>query len=260
MNAWDFPTPEDQIANSRTRWGLWAERYERFLAMGPKRSLLALYNAERTSKGRLEARSVPSSWDRIAGQFDWAGRAAEYDAHLLHQKQTSRERLVSVDLSHRIQAQNDRRRLLEAGYVLMVEAIGKATEGDKTVSPEETARLLSAVARFVDVSRREFGPVLDGVSDMLEVLGEAPGDTDRKERIAAEIAAVRQVAWRSGDLGLVLTSAQAERQLYGLDAPEEINASLSVKMTADDLAKARRDAQERKEQILENRNSDDRPD
>ncbi|NJL53930.1 hypothetical protein HC928_01405 [bacterium] len=55
LNPWD-QQPEEPDR--------WFSVFEQFRLAGPKRSLLAIYNAERAAKNQLPAVNVPGSWGR----------------------------------------------------------------------------------------------------------------------------------------------------------------------------------------------------
>lgn len=59
---------------------LWFDRFERFRLAGPARSLLGIYNAERTKDGDSAARDIPGAWKDAAEAWQWRVRAAAWDA------------------------------------------------------------------------------------------------------------------------------------------------------------------------------------
>ena len=61
---------------------LWYGRFHAYLLAGSRRSLLAIYNAERERAGKGGAKSVPSSWDAAASRWRWGARAASWDAEI----------------------------------------------------------------------------------------------------------------------------------------------------------------------------------
>ncbi|HEX3642578.1 MAG TPA: hypothetical protein VHV10_14905 [Ktedonobacteraceae bacterium] len=61
----------------------WYARFSEYLALGPLRTKLAVYNAERARKGPKEpdnSKSLPTSWRDAAKRFDWIKRAESFDA------------------------------------------------------------------------------------------------------------------------------------------------------------------------------------
>ena len=58
----------------------WYTRFEAYLAAGPGRTVLGVYNAERAAAGKPPARSLPGAWQQILCKFHWKFRAACYDA------------------------------------------------------------------------------------------------------------------------------------------------------------------------------------
>lgn len=79
---------EQQPGESR----LWYTRFRAWLA-DPRRSLLGVYRAEWEAQVRkkagngakerdFRATSIPGSWQKAVGRWQWRARAAAYDAHL----------------------------------------------------------------------------------------------------------------------------------------------------------------------------------
>lgn len=60
---------------------MWYRRFERYLRMGPTRSLLGCVNEEKAEKGRGKSIKVSGSWNRAFVTWDWESRAAEYDGY-----------------------------------------------------------------------------------------------------------------------------------------------------------------------------------
>jgi len=58
---------------------LWFGRFQQFLTMGPKRSLLGAYNAERAEQGGSKRDSTPKSWDNACRDWQWRKRAEAWD-------------------------------------------------------------------------------------------------------------------------------------------------------------------------------------
>jgi hypothetical protein len=152
---WRWPTAADkqqaQREGKRLSWSLWAERYEAFRLAGPGRSLLALYNAERERAGKPPAKRVPSSWTTTARDWDWRGRAAQWDAHLLAQRRKEAE---AQQEKNRLEARRVRRMLLQSGYALLLEAMANTRQG---IDDQKIARLMTAIHRHNEESRREYG-------------------------------------------------------------------------------------------------------
>ena len=72
MNAWD------QLPNEPN---MWYRRFERYLRMGPTRTIIGCYNEERAEKGEEGRGRFPGSWARASDAWDWEARAAEYDGY-----------------------------------------------------------------------------------------------------------------------------------------------------------------------------------
>jgi hypothetical protein len=54
----------------------WYQRFSQYLAMGARRSIRGVYNAE---KGNEHSKAVPASWSRATKRFEWQRRAKAYD-------------------------------------------------------------------------------------------------------------------------------------------------------------------------------------
>lgn len=62
---------------------LWHERFQRYLYLGPARSLIAVYRAEAKSEKsaaeRARARNVPGAWFAAVKRWNWHARANAFD-------------------------------------------------------------------------------------------------------------------------------------------------------------------------------------
>jgi len=61
---------------------LWYSRFVEFLRLGPRRSVLELYNQyiqDRDGEGATRRTSTPSSWGRAAVEWNWRERAEAWD-------------------------------------------------------------------------------------------------------------------------------------------------------------------------------------
>jgi hypothetical protein len=58
---------------------LWFGRFERYRLSGPKRSLLATLNAERTENGLARKTRLPGAWNRAFEHWRWRQRAEAWD-------------------------------------------------------------------------------------------------------------------------------------------------------------------------------------
>ena len=95
------PLPPDNHLNDDARpvWeqktderALYFARFQHFLHLGPKRSMLGAYNADRKARGEKAGKSVPSSWDKVASEWAWAERAAAFDEEQLRLEREAFER------------------------------------------------------------------------------------------------------------------------------------------------------------------------
>lgn len=61
--------------------GIWFDRFERYRLIGPSRSFLAVYNAERLDSNQEPAKSIPGAWVDATRRWDWRNRASTWDAY-----------------------------------------------------------------------------------------------------------------------------------------------------------------------------------
>ena len=222
---WAWPADADKAQakadGQRIRWSLWADRYERFRLAGPGRSLLALYNAERIAKGQAPAKSVPGAWDAVAKAGDWRKRAAAWDLDQLLERRREKE-AAERDLLHK--AQQQRRRLMEAGYTLILEAMVRIKDD---ATDTQAVKVMAAIAKYLEHSRREYGETSEGLTTALElVAAPAPGEA-HQARVVRELGVIKQAALGQGDLKLAMDAIRAERDVLGLDAPRQSRSEVS---------------------------------
>lgn len=74
---WERQRDEDGNLESN----FWFDRFDRlYRPQGPERSLLRAYNAWRVEVGKSASKkSVANSWDKVAKQWHWKGRAEAWD-------------------------------------------------------------------------------------------------------------------------------------------------------------------------------------
>jgi hypothetical protein len=60
----------------------WHIRFMRYVRMGPRRSLLGAFNAEREERGKKKRINVSGAFYNHVIQFDWKRRAAAYDKYI----------------------------------------------------------------------------------------------------------------------------------------------------------------------------------
>jgi hypothetical protein len=70
----------------------WHLRFMRFCRMGFGRSLLGLYNQERSERGLKPKLQVSGSFEKRVVEFDWRSRAAAWDMHRERQDRTAWEK------------------------------------------------------------------------------------------------------------------------------------------------------------------------
>lgn len=99
MNIWERQDNEPT---------LWFGRFQRFLAMGPERSVLGLYNQWRQEKAHESkpASSPPSAWTNAAKKWNWRQRASAYDLTQLKQEFADLEARVLERRKRRLELQD----------------------------------------------------------------------------------------------------------------------------------------------------------
>ncbi len=223
--GWTWPSESDKTqaaANGkRIRWPLWVERYERFRLAGPGRSLLALYNAERAAQNKPPAKRVPGAWDAIAKAGDWRTRAAAWDLDQLLARRREKE-AEEYDLL--LRARQNRRRLLEAGYTFIVNAMSNIKEG---VNDTQAVKVVAAISKFLEHSRLEYGETSEPLTTALQLFAAGPPDEPDRDRVVRELGAIKRAALAEGDLKLVMETLRAERDVLGLDAPKAMRSEHS---------------------------------
>lgn len=119
--------------------GIWFARLERYRLIGPSRSLLAVYNAERLDENQGPAKSIPGAWVEACREWDWKNRASTWDAY---EQQRRRE-------------QYDKEREEDHGArVLLLKALrSKLVERLKVLSPNEIRPEL--LVRAIQITSQE---------------------------------------------------------------------------------------------------------
>jgi len=74
-NPWDRQRNEDGEMEPMR----WYERFERYRLLGPGRSMLGTYNAERIERGRKATTSTPIVWVKAADAWHWQERSEAWD-------------------------------------------------------------------------------------------------------------------------------------------------------------------------------------
>ncbi len=178
---------------------LWYDRFSRYLAAGPSRSVRGVYNAE---KGNERSKAVPASWTEAAHRFEWQRRAQAYDEmqrkvvftkgyasdetritklNALAEKMYARldERLAKMRVTDKFLAQYlavlDMLAKHTGGYVQKHEVTGKDGKAIEIHSEEETT--MRVVFYLPEIAPVEITPV-DG--DHLTLAG--PGDGGELEQ------------------------------------------------------------------------------
>lgn len=137
--------PWDRQIDEPSRW---YDRFERGRLMGPGRSLLAIYRAERTEKGRLGPKPptrAPSCWARAAERWDWHGRWRAWD-----DAEVERRRQEHAAEQQRIEAEErERAAAARRGRISGADAV--------VVAAAQSARRLAEKSSAAHVVEREGG-------------------------------------------------------------------------------------------------------
>ncbi|TMC20793.1 MAG: hypothetical protein E6J34_11480 [Chloroflexi bacterium] len=157
-------SPQDgQRSADKSSWerqknepALWYMCFKRYLEMGTKRSLRAVYVAEPVAQKATKKQaatqkslsdvSVPGSWTRAAKVWNWTTRAREYDLTQM-EKDATKIRAIAEKTPHASRAY----RLITldtCGQVLrnILEQIG-------SIPPDKMSLYLSVIARYQSVMR-----------------------------------------------------------------------------------------------------------
>ncbi len=108
---------------------LWFDRFNRFRLLGPRRSLLAVYNAEQADKSGTKRRKTPGAWDAAAKEWRWRERAEGWDAYC----QRREERNWEARRKHLRRKQWDMSQsLLDKADQMLKFPLAKTTREDKS--------------------------------------------------------------------------------------------------------------------------------
>ena len=187
--------------------GLWWARFELFLGLGPRRSVLAVY---RPACGQPQAATLPGAWRVAAERWDWRRRAALWDeqqatvarAEAAEQGREQRAELrsLAVDLANKLKQIIPKiplkgARLKDAADVLKALAVihpvvwpQDDADVEATLSEEEARAIVAdslqrgqraEVLRFVPKGASDAGDGPGGLSRGGEPLASAgaPGDS-----------------------------------------------------------------------------------
>jgi hypothetical protein len=99
MDTADDRRPWEQEAEEP---GNWFDRLERFRLAGPRRSLLAIYNAERAQRNEEPARDIPGAWKEAASLWRWRDRAKAWDLAEQQRRRDEHEKDREEDRASRI--------------------------------------------------------------------------------------------------------------------------------------------------------------
>lgn len=150
-NVWERQTGSD----GKREPALWFSRFERYLSLGPKRSVLAVYNEWREKARKGATKSVPGSWQKNSKKWRWQERAEAFDAHVAEQARAER---AERERRLREEAQQIRRNLLGVGNNLLAKTMLLYMGKDGATPDAQTVqRLMNAIVKFNEDSRAEYG-------------------------------------------------------------------------------------------------------
>ncbi len=178
----------ERLPNEPSRW---YDRLVRFATLGPNRSILAVYQQEIASKGKINiAKSPPSSWTAAARAWQWRDRAAAYDRE--HQRtafQAEQEQRTKMLKRHLQAAQAWQARAItfltrldEAGKPYTIDDPMKAYRiWEMAVKAERLAMgLPNKLLEYVELSDEQ---LRTKYADLLESIIAASNDSDGEEEL-----------------------------------------------------------------------------
>lgn len=143
----------------------WHARYELFRSLGPNRSLLAAYNAEREKARKSPTASVPSSWKEAADRWRWKERATAWDDEQVRlAREAEKEELAArrrewIEQATELQWKGrERLKNMDGGDLTPKEVLEYLREGVKL---EMLAR-----GQPTDITRADVNNVTDQIADL----------------------------------------------------------------------------------------------
>jgi hypothetical protein len=137
-------TPDEKIPVWEQQNGephLWHCRFRRFLLMGPSRTVMGAFNAERVEQGKEKQKRPSGAWNRASEQYNWRERAAAYDDYQLSQSETALE----AARREKERAWQERQDKLQESAFALAEKMIKKAEGmldfplvERTVKEDKT--------------------------------------------------------------------------------------------------------------------------
>src|SRR5438034_11658553 len=79
--------PRERLPNESAKWFF---RFRTFLALGPKRSVRAVYDAEQQQKATKGRGNPGTTWYSVVKRYQWWERAEAWDAEQSNQKEIGR--------------------------------------------------------------------------------------------------------------------------------------------------------------------------
>lgn len=143
---------------------LWFGRFQRFLTMGPDRTILGTYNEERAQRGADRRTSLPNSWFRNSRRWRWRERADAWD--VVQQRKTFAENVERYERMRRRHAEIGRGMQTAATHGLR-HLVTRAEADPKALEPSEV-RLLAQAG--IDVERTAEGLPTQMVQLMVDLM------------------------------------------------------------------------------------------
>jgi len=163
--------PDGHASEQKEPWerqknepALWYMRFKRYLEMGPKRSLRAVYEAEPSTKKATKKRdaekslsniSIQGAWTRAAKVWNWTTRARAYDESII-EKEAAKIRLMAEKTPHASRAY----RLLTLDMCGRI--LRRILEQPESIPIDKMSTYLAIIARYQSVMR-DIAAELQGV-------------------------------------------------------------------------------------------------
>jgi len=155
----------------------WYDLFDRYYRpQGPRRTLIATYNAWRAVRGKPDAERLPDDWTERASEFCWKERAEEWDVEQLRLRRIEEEKQLRdmhkrhICLAIGLQAIGSKKlKMLQKDPEKLTDAEGRryVKEG---IGLERQARGLPE--HLLTITRKSNDELLAGYSRLLERVGD----------------------------------------------------------------------------------------
>ena len=207
------PKPDEKPwLRQKNEPALWFMRFNRYLEMGPKRSLRKAVAAEPDSKKapegtgknqetkKLSDVSIPGAWKRASKVWNWVERAAAYDI-----AQQAKEAVLMRKMAGTQEFSSRSYRLLQLNYA--AKCVQKLLESIDTVQGGGIKTFLAIIARYQSVMR-DIDALMQGLDVADDIIDAAALYQVSKEIIENKY----KNAIKNAKTQLSLTTLQIQRQ------------------------------------------------